>query len=67
VEGYDLSSPLGSYARKEEMGAEGSGNLSKMAQRIHGRPRLEHWPSGVRVNSPTVHRWLLRKELSACP
>lgn len=64
VEGYGSSSPLGSHARKEEMGTEGSGNLPKITLRVHGRPRLEHWPSGVRVNSPTVNRWLLRKERS---
>lgn len=50
-----------------EGSGKGSGNLSKITRRVHGRPRLEHWPSGARLNSPTVHRWLLRKELSACP
>lgn len=42
VEGCGSSSALGSQARKEEMGAEGSGNVSKIVRRVHSRPRLAH-------------------------
>lgn len=45
------------------MGTEGSGNVPKITLRVHGRPRLEHRPSGAVVDSPCTDGSFTRSPL----